>query len=158
MEFLEVFLVFCLIFSKKENKIKNLYVSMQWFLGGPFLWASLFLVYINHLGKELSSSVKLFANNTFVSSITHAINTSADQKSENLTIINTWVTITHSKPKKQRLVEKKDAPTLHYISTTLKFPRTLFKSIFTILDTPFTFQEHLRMILDKKGWESAELL
>lgn len=97
MEFLEVFLVFCLIFSKKENKIKNLYVSMQWFLGGPFLWASLFLVYINHLGKELSSSVKLFANNTFVSSITHAINTSADQKSENLTIINTWVTITHSK-------------------------------------------------------------
>ena len=53
---------------------------------GPFF----FLIYINDLGNNLSSTVKLFADDTSISSIVHDIDFSSKQLNDDLKKIYSW--------------------------------------------------------------------
>ena len=53
---------------------------------GPFL----FLIYINDLSDNLSSNVKLFADNTSLFSVTHDVNVSAREVNDDLRVISNW--------------------------------------------------------------------
>ena len=58
---------------------------------GSILCSLLFLIYINHLAIGLSSNAKLFADATSLFSVTHDVNTSANELNNDLAKTNNWV-------------------------------------------------------------------
>ena len=52
-------------------------------------WAVTFLIYINDLADELSSNAKLFAYDTRLFSVVHNIDSSADERNND--VISHWV-------------------------------------------------------------------
>ena len=57
---------------------------------GSILGPLLFLIYINNLGNNLSSTVKLFADDTSIFSIVHDIDLSCKQLNDDLKKISDW--------------------------------------------------------------------
>ena len=57
---------------------------------GSIIGTLLFLIYINDLTSCLSSNVKQFVDDTTLLSVTHNINTIANEMNNDLTIINSW--------------------------------------------------------------------
>ena len=57
---------------------------------GSILAHLFFLVYINHLSKNLSSTAKLFADNTSIFSVVHYISLSSLQLNDDLIKISYW--------------------------------------------------------------------
>ena len=58
---------------------------------GSILRPLFFLVYINDLSDDLSSNLKLFADDTSLFSVVHNKNTSAKELNNNLRKISNWV-------------------------------------------------------------------
>ena len=57
---------------------------------GSILGTLLFLIYINDLSDNLSSNIKLFADNTSLFSVTHDVNVSAKELNDDLRKISNW--------------------------------------------------------------------
>ena len=57
---------------------------------GSILGPSFLLIYINYLTKDISSSVKLFADDASIFSVDNDINVSADQMNKDLKKISMW--------------------------------------------------------------------
>ena len=57
---------------------------------GSILGTLLFLIYINNLSDNLSSNIKLFADNTSLFSVTHDVNVSAKELNDDLRKISNW--------------------------------------------------------------------
>ena len=57
---------------------------------GSILGPSFLLIYINYLTKDISSSVKLFADDASIFSVVNDINVSADQMNKDLKKISMW--------------------------------------------------------------------
>ena len=59
---------------------------------GSILGPLVFPIYINDLSKNLSSNPKLFADDTYLFSVVHNLNTSTNNLNEDLKKINDWAT------------------------------------------------------------------
>ena len=57
---------------------------------GSILGALFFLIYINDLTKDVSSTAKFFGDNTSILSVVNDINVSADQANKDLEKISVW--------------------------------------------------------------------
>ena len=57
---------------------------------GSILGALFFLIYINDLAKDVSSTAKFFGDDTSILSVVNDINVSADQANKDLEKISVW--------------------------------------------------------------------
>ena len=126
---------------------------------GLILGPLFFLMYINDLSKNLSSSHKLFANDTSLFSVNHNLNTFTNNLNEDLKKINDWATqwkmSFNPEPTKQaqevifsRKIKKPLHIPLNFDDTNVK--QTGFqKHLGLILDSQLSFEEHLKTIFSK---------
>ena len=59
---------------------------------GSILGPLLFLIYINHLTEGISSNARIFADDASLFSVTHDIQTSANNHNKDLERISNWAT------------------------------------------------------------------
>ena len=103
---------------------------------GSILELILFLIYINDLSDDLSTTAKLFADDTSLLSIVRNFNTSASHLNADLRKINIWAfqwktsfNLTQAyKPRKFSLVKPKRHVILPFISTISQSNKSLLKS------------------------------
>ena len=93
---------------------------------GSILGPLLFLIYINDLADDLSSNVKLFADDTSLFSVVHDVNASARELNDDLKKINKWA-----------------------FQWKMSFNPDPSKQASVTLDVKLTFDEHLSNVLNK---------
>ena len=71
-------------------KIRHGPMFMLEFPQGSILGPSIFLIYINDLSDNLTSNVKLFADDTSLFSVAHDVNTFANKLNDDLKKVNEW--------------------------------------------------------------------
>ena len=117
-----------------------------------------FLIYVNDLSDGLTANPKLFADDTFLFSVIHNINSTANDLNSDLMKIIYWAFQWKMRfnldPKKQaqemifsRKTYKIDHPPLYFNQNLVKSSST-HKHLGMILDTRLDFDKHLGMILD----------
>ena len=122
---------------------------------GPLL----FLIYINDLFYDLSTTAKLFADDTSLFSIVQNVSTSASHLNNDLSKISNWafqwkMSFNHG-PSKQaqkvifsRKIQKTCNPSIYFNNKSVKqVPSQKHRGL--ILDSKLNFQEHLQNILNK---------
>ena len=116
---------------------------------GPLL----FLIYINDLSDDLSTTAKLFADDTSLFSIVQNVSTSASHLNNDLSKISNWAfqwkMIFNPDPSKQaqevifsRKIQKTSYPSIYFNNKLIKQAPSL-KHLGLILDNKLNFQEHL---------------
>ena len=131
---------------------------------GSVLGPLLFLIHINDLPDNLSTNVKLFADNTSLFSVVHDIATSSSSSSScglnyDLNRVREWAfqrkMSFNSEPSKQaqeliftRKLQEKDYPQLYFNDSSVKETCTQ-KHLGMLLDFRLDFQEHWKSLLKK---------
>ena len=76
------------VFNGQNSSLTNVHARIpQGSIPGPLL----FLIYINDLSDNLTFNAKLFADDTFLFSVIHDVNTSVKELNDNLKKVNEWV-------------------------------------------------------------------
>ena len=126
---------------------------------GSILGPLLFLIYIDDLSDNLTTNVKLFADNTSLFSAVHNMNTSSINLNNDLNKIKIWALKWKINfdfdPSKQtqevifsRKLQKTNRNHVYFNHNSVK--QILFQKHFGIyLDTKLNFQEHLNNVLSK---------
>ena len=126
---------------------------------GSILGPLLFFIYINDLSDDLSTTAKLFADDTSLFSIAQNINTSASHLNSDLSEITNWVfqwkMSFNNDPSEQaqevflsRKIQKTCHPSIYFNNKSVKQDLSL-KHLGMILNSKLNFQEHLKNILNK---------
>ena len=126
---------------------------------GSILGPLLFLIYINDLPDNLSTNVKLFADDTSLFSVVHDIATSSCDLNYDLNRVREWAFQWkmgfNPEPSKQaqeviftRKLQKKDYPPLYFNDSSVKETCTQ-KHLGMLLDFRLDFQEHWKSLLKK---------
>ena len=126
---------------------------------GSILGPLLFLIYINDLPDNLSTNVKLFADDTSLFSVVHDIATSSCDLNYDLNRVREWAfqwkMSFNPEPSKQaqeviftRKLQKKDYPPLYFNDSSVKETCTQ-KHLGMLLDFRLDFQEHWKSLLKK---------
>ena len=126
---------------------------------GSILGPLLFLIYINDLPDNLSSNVKLFADDTSLLSVVHDVNASARELYDDLKKINKWAfqwkMSFNPNPSKQaqevifsRKIKKLSHPSLVFNSNNV-LQTSSQKHLGITLDVKLTFGERLNNVLNK---------
>ena len=126
---------------------------------GSILGPLFFLVYINDLSNNLSSSVKLFADDTSIFSTVHDVNVSSNQLNDDLRKVSVWAynwkMSFNPDPSKQaqeviftRKLIKPSHPTLFF--NNLPVQKTMIqKHLGLFLDDKLNFNHHLKEKITK---------
>ena len=126
---------------------------------GSILGPLLFLIYINDLPDNLSTNVKLFADDTSLFSVVHDIATSSCDLNYDLNRVREWAfqwkMSFNPEPSKQAQeviftckLQKKDYPPLYFNDSSVKETCTQ-KHLGMLLDFRLDFQEHWKSLLKK---------
>ena len=126
---------------------------------GSILGPILFLIYINDLDNGLSSNAKLFADNTSLFFVVHNANTTAKELNNDLVKISRWAyqwkMSFNPDPSKQaqevifsRKTKKEYHPPLAFNSNNVLETNSQ-KHLGVVLDKCLSFEDHLKMILNK---------
>ena len=126
---------------------------------GSILGPLLFLIYINDLLDNLSTNVKLFANDTSLFSVVHDITTSSCDLNYDLNRAREWAfqwkMSFNPEPSKQaqeviftRKLQKKDYPPLYLNGSSVK-ETCRQKYLGMLLDFRLDFQEHWKSLVKK---------
>ena len=126
---------------------------------GSILGPLLFLIYINDLSDNLSTTAKLFADDPSLFSIVQNINTTASHLNSDLNKINNWTFQSkisfNPDPSKQaqevifsRKIQKTCYPSIYSNNKSVKQVPSQ-KHLKLLLDNKLNFQEHLKNILNK---------
>ena len=123
---------------------------------GPLFF---FNIYINDLADGLSSNVKLFADDTSLFSVVHNANTTAKELNNDLVKVNRWAyqckMSFNPDPSKQaqevifsRKTKKEYHPPLAFNNNNVSEINSQ-KHLGVVLDNRLSFDDHLKMILNK---------
>ena len=126
---------------------------------GSILGPVLFLIYINDLADGLSSNAKLFADDTSLFSVVHNANTAAKQLNNDLVKISRWAYQwkmsfnPYSTKQAQEVVfsrktKKEYHPPLAFNNNNVPETNSQ-KHLGVVLDNRLSFEDHLKMILNK---------
>ena len=126
---------------------------------GSILGPLLFLIYINDLADGLSSNAKLFADDTSLFSVVHNANTTANELNNDLVKISRWAyqwkMSFNADPSKQaqevifsRKTKNDFHPPLAFNNNNVSETNSQ-KHLGVVLDNRFSFEDHLKMILNK---------
>ena len=126
---------------------------------GSILGPLLFLIYINDLADGLSSNAKLFADDTSLFSVVHNANTTAKELNNDLVKISRWAyqwkMSFNPDPSKQaqevifsRKTKKEYHPPLAFNNNNVSETNSK-KHLGVVLDNRLSFEDHLKMILNK---------
>ena len=126
---------------------------------GSILGPLLFLIYINDLSDDPSTTAKLFADDTSLFSIVQNVNTSASHLNCDLSKISNWAfqwqmsfNLDPSKQAQEVIfslkIEKTCHPSIYFNNKSVKQAPSK-KHLGLILDNKFNFQEYLKNILNK---------
>ena len=125
----------------------------------PILGPLLFLIYINDLSEDLSTTAALFADDTFLFSIIQSVNTSASHLNRDLGKISKWefqwkmsFNLDPSKQAQEVIfsskIQKTCYPSIYFTNKLVKQVPSR-KHLVMILDTKLNFQVNLKSILNK---------
>ena len=126
---------------------------------GSILGPLLFLIYVNDLADGLSSNAKLFPDDTSLFSVVHDANTTAKELNNDLVKINRWAyqckMSFNPDPSKQaqevifsRKTKKEYHPPLTFNNNNVLETNSQ-KYLGVVLDNHLSFEDHLKMILNK---------
>ena len=126
---------------------------------GSILGALLFFIYINDLSDGLSTTAKVFADDTSLFSIVQNVNTSSSHLNSDLSKISNWTfqckmsfNPDTSKQAQEVIFSCKIQKTCHpsiYFNNKLVKQVPSQKHLGLILDNKLNFQEHLKNVLNK---------
>ena len=141
------------VLNGQVSKWKNINAGVP---QGSILGPLLFLTYINDLTEDLTTNVKLFAEDTSLVSVVHDTQTSANDLNKDLEIINNWTF--HWKmnfdpdPAKQahEIIFSNKAKEIYHpplvFNNTSVSQSSSQKHLGVILDSKLIFDEHLKMV------------
>ena len=126
---------------------------------GSILGPLLFLIYINDLADGLSSNAKLFADDTSLFSVVHNANTTANELNNDLVKISRWAyqwkMSFNPNPNKQAQevifsikTKKEYHPPLAFNDDNVSGTNSP-KHLGVVLDNRLSFEDHLKMVLNK---------
>ena len=126
---------------------------------GSILGPLLFLIYINDLSDDLTTNIKLFADDTSLFSIVHNMNTSTTNLNNDLNKIKNWAIQWkmnfNPDPSKQaqevifsRKLQKTNHNQIYFNHNSVKQVPSQ-KHLGMYLDTKLNFQKHLNNVLSK---------
>ena len=126
---------------------------------GSILGPLIFLIYINHLSDGLSSNAKLFADDPSLFSVVHNANTAANELNNDLIKISRWAyqwkMSFNPDPSKQaqevifsKKAKKEYHPPLVFNKNNVSETNSQ-KHLGVVLDNRLSFEDHLKMILNK---------
>ena len=144
------------VLNRQASPWVSIEAGVPW---GSILGPLLFLIYINDVSDDLSTTAKLFADDTSLFSIVQNVNTSASHLNCDLSKINNWAfqwqMSFNPNPSKQAQevifslkIEKTCRPSIYFNNKSVKqAPSKKHRGL--ILDNKFNFQEYLKNILNK---------
>ena len=126
---------------------------------GSILGPLLFLIYINDLSDNLSSNVKLFADDTSLFSVTHDVNVSVRELNDDVTKISNWALQWKmsfnpdvNKQAQEVIFSRKTKGDIHpplVFNNNIVLQVNSQTHLGVALDLKLTFEEHLSNVFNK---------